>query len=96
MVYVLACGTSVTSEKTCPWNLEHAFCDFVWTLLVLSDFRAPGQIFIIWLICTNDYASKACIEILCKKAAPLPQDVFSEADLFGNTLDDGTIARMST
>jgi len=52
--------------------------------------------FIIWTICSNDYASKTRIEILCKKAVPMPHDVFSEADFFGNSRDDGTLARMST
>jgi len=38
--------------------------------------RSPGKMFIIWPICSNDYASKTRIEILCKKPVPMPQDVF--------------------
>ena len=60
-------------KKHAPGFLEHAFCGFCdfWVIL-----RSPGKIFIIWPICSNDYASKTRIEILCKKAVPMPQDVF--------------------
>jgi len=30
----------------------------------------------IWSICSNDYASTSCIDILCKRPVPTPQDVF--------------------
>ena len=64
---------------------------------VLERVSAPGQRKNkIWSICSNDYASKTRIEILCKKPVPMPQDVFSQADFFGNSWDDRTLAKMST
>jgi len=64
-------------KRHVPGFLEHAFCEccgfcYFWEIL-----RSPGKIFIIWPICSNDYASKTRIKILCKKPVPMPQDVFS-------------------
>ena len=51
-------------NKYTPGSYEHVFYTF-------CDFSAisgsAGESFQIWLICSNDYASKTLIEILCKK-----------------------------
>jgi len=58
--------------------------------------KPPGIFGQIWPIWSNDYANKTCIKILCKKPVPMPRDVFSRADFFGNFGNDRTLGRMST
>jgi len=73
-----ACGASTTSEtKTRTWILEHVFCGCCDFKTIL---RSPGQIFTIWPICSNDYASKTHIEILCKQMCCMAPHVFYKLD----------------
>jgi len=64
-----SCHRRFFLKKHAPGFPEHAFCD---VLYFFSDFRGgPGKIFKIWSVCSNDYASKTRIEILCKKTCYL-------------------------
>ena len=77
-----ACGASATSEKTCPWMLEDVFCGFCDFKAIL---RPPGKMFIISPICSNDYAGKTRIAILCKKTCCIAPHFFSKLDFLGNS-----------
>ena len=67
--------------------------DFVIFLAILGS---PGEIFKIWIIWSNDYASKTRIKILCKKTCWIAPHLFSQPDLLCNSWKYRTLARMST
>jgi len=64
---------SCSEKKHTPGILEHVFCVFCdfWAILM-----SPGKMFILWPICSNDYASKTRIEILCKKTCCVAHNLF--------------------
>jgi len=62
-------------------------------------YRCDGRLaffFKIWSICSNDYASKTRIKILCKKTCCIAPHVLGQLNFLGNSWDDRTLARMST
>jgi hypothetical protein len=80
-------------KKHAPVFLEHVFCGLCHCLVISGS---PGQIFQIWPICSNDYASKTRIEILCKKTCSTAPHLFPKSHLLSNSFGYRTFARMST
>ena len=65
--------------------------------LIFIDLRVPSSLFSKKLaICSNDYASKARITILCTKTCCIAWDVFPKSNLWCNVQNYGSLARMST
>ena len=80
-------------EKHTPEFYEHVLCGFCDVLAILES---PGKVFKIWPLCSNDYASKTCIEILCKKTCCIAPHLFPKPHLLANSRKYRTLTIMST
>jgi len=88
-----ACGTSAVPGKWCPWIFEYVYYQISWCSLIWDPLTF---VFKKWAIWSNDYASKARIEILCKQMCCSAPNHFSKSHLLGNFWKCRTLARMST
>ena len=78
VVYELAAGALFFHKKHAPgfWKC------ILWMLSFSAILGSPGKMFKIWSICSNDYASKTRIEILCVlDCSPF----LSQSDFLGNS-----------
>ena len=75
-------------KKHAPGSLEHVCCH------LLAILGPPGKFFKIWSICSNDYASKTRIKIMCKKTCCIAPHLFSQPYLLCNSWKSRTLARM--
>jgi len=82
-------------EKNTHLDFWNMYSCMLWILWFFSDFRVRRYLFKLWSICSNDYASKMRIEIMCKKMCCIAPQFFSQPDFLGNSSDDRTLARMS-
>ena len=55
-----------------------------------------GKMFIMWLICSNDYAGKTCIEILCKKTCCIAPDIFVLSLIYSEFLEVKNLGQNAT
>ena len=67
-------------KKHTPDFLSTYFVDFVICVAILES---PGKVYKIWPLCSNDYASKTRIEIVCKKTCCIAPHLFSKPHLLG-------------
>ena len=70
---------------------------YVIHVVIFNGFQGPLAFFLqIWPICSNDYASKTRIGILCKKTCSTAPHLFPKSHLLNNSCGYRTFARMST
>jgi hypothetical protein len=92
-VCVAAAAITLSPEEARPW-ICGAYLSCMVSILAMLP---PGQQDIKRLsVCTNDYASKMRIDILCKQTCCTAPYHASKIDLLGDSRNYGTLARMST
>ena len=92
-VCVAAAAGAFFMEKTHPGFYEHVLCGLCDVFVVLES---PGEVFKILPPCSNDYASKTRIEILCKKTCCIAPHLFPKPHLLGDSRKYRTLTRIST